>query len=503
MKCINNIFFIKSHYFYKKYSILIFALVQFGVFFSQEKKLSEKQIDSVYKSISIDKLFNNNGIAKATKLYYQAKQSNYINGQIKTLYRLAELESGLLNYSKSTDYINILKPLAISAENYEYYINALCIESKNFFYDKNYTQSLKTLNQAKNYVPKIGNTEGRKKASIDINIYKYFTFQNSKIPADSYRDSMIATSKKVCAESFLLKNKKVRTNRLLFSSTWVALPLIEQNRLVEAEKYLKIGEAQLKSIAENSYAVADYYEAKGNFELKKDKNNANSAIENYLKCLKICNAIGYDGRLKTLYPKLAEAFGATKNLEKKLYYLEKDQKLRDSLDQKSSENINEFKQKAYNTKEELNKESKTSKKLLIFIILIILAVLSLGIYYLYQKRKFGKKETIKEDDFDHKIDSRLSSAQKLISLLYEDEKAFYLAFNETYTDFSEKLLKLNPNIKSSDVEFCALIKLNLETKEIASLKKMSVRAVEGKKYRIRKKLNINPDENMYLRISKL
>ena len=122
-------------------------------------------------------------------------------------------------------------------------------------------------------------------------------------------------------------------------------------------------------------------------------------------------------------------------------------------------------------------------------------------YYTYFKKNSTKKELKEEIKSENKIDS--SPAKKLISLLFEDEKAFYLAFNETYPNFSKKLLQINPTIKPSDVEFCALIKLNLETKEIASLKKMSVRAVEGKKYRIRKKLNISTDDNMYLWISKL
>ncbi len=451
--------------FYKNRLLLIFFTFLFGSLFSQKKILTEKQIDSVYISIVTDKLFNDRGITKVLELYNKAKQANYVNGQIKTLYRLAELESGLSNYTKSLDYINILKPLALSNENYEYYVNALCIESKNFYCDKNYTQSLKILNQAKIYIPNIENIEAKRKAKIDVNIYKYFTFQISKIPEKSYRDSMIVTSKKVCAESFLLKDKKIRANRLLFSSTWAAQPLIDLDRLAEANKYLKIGESQLKLMDENSYAVADFYEAKGDFEFKNNKKNINSSITHYLKSLKICNSIGYDGRLKTLYPKIAEAYGITKNYEKKLYFLEKHRKLRDKLDNLSNNSLNDFKQKAYETKD----NSTTNNIVVVSILLIAFVLVLLILYYTYFKKNSTKKELKEEIKSENKIDS--SPAKKLISLLFEDEKAFYLAFNETYPNFSKKLLQINPTIKPSDVEFCALIKLNLETKEIASLKK--------------------------------
>ena len=53
------------------------------------------------------------------------------------------------------------------------------------------------------------------------------------------------------------------------------------------------------------------------------------------------------------------------------------------------------------------------------------------------------------------------------------------------------------------MEFCTLIKLNLETKEISVLKKMTVGAVEAKKYRIRQKLNISREQNMYIFISNI
>ncbi len=54
-----------------------------------------------------------------------------------------------------------------------------------------------------------------------------------------------------------------------------------------------------------------------------------------------------------------------------------------------------------------------------------------------------------------------------------------------------------------DVEVCIYIKLNFTTKQIAQLKNVSVRAVEGRKYRIRKALGIKPDENMNVWMSEI
>lgn len=44
---------------------------------------------------------------------------------------------------------------------------------------------------------------------------------------------------------------------------------------------------------------------------------------------------------------------------------------------------------------------------------------------------------------------------------------------------------------------CAYLKLNMQTKEIATYRKISIGAVDNRKYRIRKKLNLLPETDLY------
>jgi DNA-binding NarL/FixJ family response regulator len=78
----------------------------------------------------------------------------------------------------------------------------------------------------------------------------------------------------------------------------------------------------------------------------------------------------------------------------------------------------------------------------------------------------------------------------------EDWKTFLLKFEEKHTGFFKKMKILYPQLTNSDLRLCACLKLNLETKEIASLMNLSVRAVENSRYRLRKKLNILPSQNL-------
>lgn len=78
----------------------------------------------------------------------------------------------------------------------------------------------------------------------------------------------------------------------------------------------------------------------------------------------------------------------------------------------------------------------------------------------------------------------------------DDWKMFLIKFEEKHTGFFKKMKSLYPQLTNSDLRLCACLKLNLETKEIASLMNLSIRAVENSRYRLRKKLNLQPSQNL-------
>lgn len=86
--------------------------------------------------------------------------------------------------------------------------------------------------------------------------------------------------------------------------------------------------------------------------------------------------------------------------------------------------------------------------------------------------------------------AKMEELKSIVELAVENNPAFLVKFNEFDTSFSKKLLDIAPTLVAAEIEFCVLLRLNFETKEIARYTKSSVRSVESKKYRIRKKLNI-------------
>jgi DNA-binding CsgD family transcriptional regulator len=80
---------------------------------------------------------------------------------------------------------------------------------------------------------------------------------------------------------------------------------------------------------------------------------------------------------------------------------------------------------------------------------------------------------------------------------------FQSHFNKTYPGFLDELTKLNNSLTISDLRLCAYLKAGQTTKEIAQLTGLSVRSIESRRYRLRKKLNLNRVSSLYKFINQI
>lgn len=76
-------------------------------------------------------------------------------------------------------------------------------------------------------------------------------------------------------------------------------------------------------------------------------------------------------------------------------------------------------------------------------------------------------------------------------------------FNIIYDGMLDKLVTRYPQLSKTDMKLCVYIKLNLSTKEIAELMNISPRSVEMGRYRLRKKLKLEPSESIYAVLQQL
>jgi DNA-binding NarL/FixJ family response regulator len=69
-------------------------------------------------------------------------------------------------------------------------------------------------------------------------------------------------------------------------------------------------------------------------------------------------------------------------------------------------------------------------------------------------------------------------------------------FSSAHQNFIERLRQQYSDLTTGDFRICCLLRMNLSTKEIASLMNISVRAVELRRYRLRKRMMLDGDTNL-------
>ncbi|MDT0553429.1 triple tyrosine motif-containing protein [Urechidicola vernalis] len=115
---------------------------------------------------------------------------------------------------------------------------------------------------------------------------------------------------------------------------------------------------------------------------------------------------------------------------------------------------------------------------------------------------------IKKNEFLNAIKKELSNVRtissigKVISLIdddlnsSDDWKLFEKSFTNVEKDFFRNLKEIHPTLSPNDLKLCAYLKLNLSSKEIAPLLNISVKSVEVKRYRLRKKLDLSQKSSL-------
>jgi DNA-binding CsgD family transcriptional regulator len=97
----------------------------------------------------------------------------------------------------------------------------------------------------------------------------------------------------------------------------------------------------------------------------------------------------------------------------------------------------------------------------------------------------------------------LTELKKMLKVLGEDDKMdkdwehFAQHFDKVHSDFVVILKETYPTISPNEIKLCTYLRMNLSTKEIAQLMNISVRGVEIGRYRLRKKLGLSTEVNLF------
>lgn len=116
-----------------------------------------------------------------------------------------------------------------------------------------------------------------------------------------------------------------------------------------------------------------------------------------------------------------------------------------------------------------------------------------------QKLKTGLIQ-LKSENTGNNSTFQIQKLTRQIERLLEDDQQerdlFENGFSRVHEEFFKQLNTRYSQLTPQDLKLAAYLRMNLSSKEIAPLLDISIRGVEIKRYRLRKKMNIHSDENL-------
>jgi len=230
-----------------------------------------------------------------------------------------------------------------------------------------------------------------------------------------------------------------------------------------------------KSMIDNYSVIGKVY---------KDKKDYKNSIKNFHKALFISNKNGTELNNNQIYHSLKDIYDILNNKDSANFYSNK-------IEQYELKSL----KSKYNSLQEViskdKKEQENAQNPIWYWIMPAISAIVCGAFLTIKRKKSKVEPEIKPE-----IDRR-ETYHHLMELLEKKDPAFLFTFEKVYPEFSNQLLIKNPDLQQSEIEFCALLKMKLSTKDIARISFIETRTVQNKKYRIRKKLDIPQNVDIY------
>ena len=433
-----------------------------------------------------------------TQIYDDSRELNYKEGQLKALDYRSDILYNTGRLKEALTDIDMGLKLAQNLNDYYQLANLMC--GKGFCYTKLgiYHKSMNFYNEGLRYSEKIADKNKYHYARLNLYSGMMHNANNSKNYGD---DLVIEYAKNAFEEAKLLDSDFENSYGWLVQagSNLAVVMLMSDKGFVKSEVSLIEVSASISKVSDKRFLIS-YYQTKGFFEY--EKKNYLKSIEYYQKAGKFSKDYKMVDELQFVYKKLSQNYKALHDFKNSLNYLEKSKILSDSLNNVGNKTVE------LSYEKEVDNKNNNFKYIYYLIGIILFLVVKIIIFFQYLKYK-----KIKADHLKIKIQSKEHEAVKLtlehdnkvpsftnldlVQMVKENNYAFYSNFQQAFPDFIQKLLLIDKDLKVDDLEFCALLKLNSTTKTIAIFKNISVRAVESKKYRLRKRFDIGSKVEFY------
>jgi tetratricopeptide (TPR) repeat protein len=470
---------------------------------SQESKF---QIDSLLKLNSLGENLN------AAKLLYNytykcSKASGYKKGMAISLIRQGIIMIDQQKYEEAFKFANQSEIIGAEISDNSIITRAMIIKGRAFSAIGFSDISRTILNEAKVYAEKI-KAPNQRHFNLAL-LYRAFAINlEYSNQHDKLSDSIFFYAKLAYTEVKKVDSSYPNT-AINVACSYLAGRYIQSKQYDSARFYLNESFKGFEKKKLHILAFRPYFlQGLLNYNDKKYE----SAISNYNMALKIAMHADIDAYKRDIYLALSNCYKEAGNEYRSKESLEKYNELSKILKSKMISSIAGPIEHIENEKSHASSESGLLWVISFYIVLFLLVLKTIiRISNLFYKEKIRacRKVSLKKKEAEF-LNEQLPKKQidtnelrSVVQMAISNDPAFLLKFRNLDGEFIDKLLQLAPNLVASELELCVQVRLNFETKEIARYTKQSVRSIQGKKHRVRKKLGIPVTEDFNVWMAKL
>lgn len=448
----------------------------------------KKTVDSllVYSFQHFLKQDTEENIKAASEALRISKAIDYSGGKAKSYFYLARALSYLGEYNKSLEYLQLSEQEPYIINNVDIHSEICRIRGQVFMYLGLPTAAINEFHKGLGYVSQIKEADKRKYCTSLVYENLSISYKN-----DLQHDSMFY---------YLNKNKEVLRDQNFPNNSYNKLNLytLYGNYYTQVEKYDSANYFFSKALGIAKENGLDYtswaYKHRGDMQYK--QNNPDSALTYYQLALKNLTKTQMINEFSELYKQIAKVYEMKGISDSVKIYKNKAVEIDNKLFNEKQKTIeNALKIIIEEEKSKLDNSFRDKFRRLAYIIagISMVGVIVWLRWRSVQRKKIGKFEKKVED-----LQLRLTNnIQEAIELAKANDSTFITRFMNLFPGFTKNIYEKHPDLISSEFWFCAMIFLDFSSKEIAQYSFVEHRSVQIRKSRLRKKLKIDSETDLY------
>lgn len=227
-------------------------------------------------------------------------------------------------------------------------------------------------------------------------------------------------------------------------------------------------------------------------DLLSEKKEFAKALDFYEKAADILVKTKRINKLPDLYYQIAFVYQHLNNKKMADTYTSKAEELDQKLKTSGNEAID------LSLSEVIEQKNNDNINLIFISIGAIGLIVGIALFLIIRKKKENKNSE-KSNMITFPLKERISKEDftELLDLARSNDLKFIRRFEEINPSLFQNILKINPQLTKSELSLCAMIWLGFSSKDIADFTFIQHRSVQTKKGRLRKKLNISSETDLY------